>query len=437
VLKANPGDGKGTPRHQERCLPTVKLLRPTYSDKFRCIGALCEDNCCSGNWAVTVDQASYEKYKSMTDSPLFPILEAAVIPLPEESPLKKPSVFAIIETNASGFCPLFSDEGLCRLQLEHGFDALCTTCKVFPRSPLMIDSWPETALSLSCPEAARLILLDPDLAIPPVDCKQFPWDDTADPSPELRSYFWHIREFIVKLIRNRSYPLWQRMFLLGTFSRRLDAMAHGQLDRGFPAFLRDFSAAIADGSLRATMETIAPDLALQLDMIVSLVNLCLTTPELARHMPPRLQKTLQAFGQGIGDHTGATPASKIAKYKQAWENYANPFFQKHPHFLENYLLNQIYRNLFPFGKDLFFPQAVPAPASAYSRLATHYALIKTILIGVAGFHKETFTTEIAVEAVESVYRYFEHNITFLDNAHELLVKRQLNNARGLTMLLRN
>jgi lysine-N-methylase len=426
------GDGPCSPRHKERLVRTVKLFRPHYAENFHCIGPACEDDCCTG-WRVNVDQASYEKYSKMADSPLRPIMDQYLVRLDPPAAEKTPGVFSYIRMLPNGPCPFLSAEKLCRIQLEHGAEALCQTCTIFPRTPRMIDTLPETALSLSCPEAARIILLDPDLAIPPADGKQITWDETVAPSPALRTYFWHIREFTVKLIRNRSYPLWQRLFLLGTFSRRLDAMAHGQLDRGFPAFLRDFSAAIASGSLRATMETIAPDLALQLDMMVSLVNLRLSTPGSS----PRLHKTLHDFGQGIGHLPGATPQSQIAKYKLAWESYANPFFQKYPHFLENYLLNQVYRNLFPFGESLFFVEAVPEPARAFSRLATHYALIKAILIGVAGFHKEAFTPAIAVEAVQSIYRHFEHNTAFLDQAHELLVKRQMDNAKGLTMLLRN
>lgn len=33
----------------------VKMILPTYVDKFRCIGGKCEDNCCI-EWDIDVDK---------------------------------------------------------------------------------------------------------------------------------------------------------------------------------------------------------------------------------------------------------------------------------------------------------------------------------------------------------------------------------------------
>jgi len=410
----------------------VKMIRPSYAEKFHCIGPACEDDCCTG-WRVTVDKAAYERYQGLTESPLRPLFESKIALVPEGTKGQSIEAFAIIQMTPQGPCSFLSAERLCRIQIEHGSEALCNTCAIFPRTPRQIDGLPEGALSLSCPEAARLILLDPDLGKPPSDCKQFYWDDKAKPAASLRSYFWHIREFTIGLIRNRNYPLWQRIFLLGTFSRRLDALAHGELHRDFPAFLLDFSAAIAAGSLRASMDTIPADHNLQLDILISLINLRVGKAGIA----PRLHKILHAFGQGIGHLPGASPQSQIERYIHAYQNYAAPFFQKYPHFLENFLINEVHRTLFPFDNNLFVLGTTPEPARAFARLATHFALMKGLLIGVAGFHKEEFTPEIAIEAVQSAYRHFEHNAEFLDLSHQLLVTRKMDNAHGLTMLLRN
>jgi hypothetical protein len=39
--------------------------------------------------------------------------------------------------------------------------------------------------------------------------------------------------------------------------------------------------------------------------------------------------------------------------------------------------------------------------------------------------------------VQTAFKYFEHNADFLVNAHQILVTKKLDNAHGLTMLLRN
>lgn len=37
------------------------VLKPTYLDKFKCIGIKCEDNCCQG-WSIDIDKKTYKKY---------------------------------------------------------------------------------------------------------------------------------------------------------------------------------------------------------------------------------------------------------------------------------------------------------------------------------------------------------------------------------------
>ncbi|WP_238525711.1 flagellin lysine-N-methylase [Acidobacterium capsulatum] len=417
---------------EEVRLRAVHFSQPEYARRFQCIGSSCEEDCCSG-WQVTVDKPSYDRFKAIDDDELRPIFEQHLQPLTEQQKQQHPSVFAIIQMLPSGACPFLSTERLCSIQLKRGPESLCKTCATFPRMPRVIDEKHETALSLSCPEAARIVLLEEDLQISSPDSTPLLWDDQAPPAPEVRNYFWHIREFTIQLLRNRSYLLWQRLFLLGTFARRLDAIGHGQLERGFPSFLLDFENAIASGRLHASMETIPPNLPLQLDLLITMINLRLGAPLVSR----RLLETIEDFGKGIGHLPGVTTAMLAARYDAAWQQYAKPFFEQHPHFLENYLINQVYRNLFPFGEELFRPGAIQEPAKHFARLAIHYSLIKGVLIGVAGCYQKNFSLEIAVKTVQSLYRNFEHHAKFLDDIQMLLAERGLDNAYGLTMLLRN
>lgn len=56
-----------------------------------------------------------------------------------------------------GRCPFLLGSGLCELYCELGERALCRTCERFPRFECVLGSRREAGLSLSCPEAARLI----------------------------------------------------------------------------------------------------------------------------------------------------------------------------------------------------------------------------------------------------------------------------------------
>ncbi len=412
---------------------TTRLIRPDYSAAFRCIGPACEDTCCEG-WRVELDQASYDKLKTVPEGPLKTLVDASIVcgstPL---APLS-PSTFAQIRMTPSGRCPIQSGDGLCRIHVEHGEGYLPELCATYPRIPHSVELKIEQALSLACPEAARLVLLNPDLLNASIHGAQvFRWDETAPSTTPVRTWFWPVREFAIELIRNRAYPLWQRMFLLGAFSRRLDAIAHGTLDRSVAVLLADFFAAVAGGSLRAKMETIPADPALQLELVMELVRLRVD----AVTVPQRLRASLQAFIKGICAESEPSLAAQAAHYAAAHDRYYAPFFQQHPHILENYLINAILSGLYPFGHKLYEPDGKQEPGLEFALLAAQFALIKGLLIGVAGCYREAFSIKHVVETVQVASKHFEHHPEFLKLAHELLVKNKMDGARGMAILLRN
>ena len=58
----------------------------------------------------------------------------------------------------NGRCPLLTQDGLCPIVTELGEEFLSTTCHTHPRFTEVYGGYQETMLSVSCPEAARLLL---------------------------------------------------------------------------------------------------------------------------------------------------------------------------------------------------------------------------------------------------------------------------------------
>src|SRR5277367_1574118 len=176
---------------QEHRLRQSKLIRPEYSGAFRCIGPACEDSCCQG-WAVPVDKPAYEKYQSLPAGPLRILLDANIALTPDDP---NPAHFARIGMLPSLVCPILTEDKLCRIHAELGEEFLCKTCATYPRIVSSIDNLEEKALSLSCPEAARLVLLDPELMTPKGNGgHQITWDDSPHGEGALLPFFWPIRE---------------------------------------------------------------------------------------------------------------------------------------------------------------------------------------------------------------------------------------------------
>ena len=127
----------------------MRITKPSYFDTFRCIASACPDSCCK-EWDVQVDDDKAEFYRNLPGDLGDRLREV----LKDED---GETVMTIIERR----CPMWRQDGLCRIQAELGHEALCHTCREFPRLTHDYGDFIEYGLELSCPEAARIILSTP------------------------------------------------------------------------------------------------------------------------------------------------------------------------------------------------------------------------------------------------------------------------------------
>ncbi len=415
-------------------MPIATMLRPTYAESFRCLGSDCKENCCKG-WSVPIDKAAYDKFQGLPESPLRTLIHASMLLRPKDG---KPedgygvTGFAKLVMNASNECPLLSAERLCRIHSECGEEFLAHTCATYPRVAHSIGAYREMALTFSCPEAARLVLSDQNLSAPTAHHAAL-FASSSDANPWLPPSFWPIREAVVSLIRNRDYPLWQRLFLLGIFCQRLDALGAGRLSRGIPQFLRDFEAGVNRRSLQKMMETQPIDRGAQLDVVLRLAGMMLSRSIFT----PGFGECIHAFTTGIGNGPGATFEKLTGQYALVHDRYYAPFFARQPYILENYLINTILRCQFPFGPEGMKEGATPSMTREFVQLTAQFALMKGLLIGVAGYHRENFAMEHVVHTAQAAAKHFEHHPEFLNLAYRLVAESGMDGARGIAILLRN
>ena len=125
----------------------MEIRYPAYYEAFRCIAGACPDSCCK-EWAVAVDADAAEVYRK---------LPGALGDALRESMCEEDGDI-ILALTPDRRCPMWRDDGLCRIQAQLGEEALCHTCRQFPRLRHDYGDFVELGLELSCPEAARLIL---------------------------------------------------------------------------------------------------------------------------------------------------------------------------------------------------------------------------------------------------------------------------------------
>ena len=146
----------------------MKITKPAYFDTFRCIAGACPDSCCK-EWDVLVDPEAAAFYRALPGA-LGDRLRSV---LKDED---GDTVMTIIDRR----CPMWRTDGLCDIQAALGHDALCKTCREFPRLTHDYGDFIEYGLELSCPEAARIILSSPaDMVTEEVPGGQGEYDEEA------------------------------------------------------------------------------------------------------------------------------------------------------------------------------------------------------------------------------------------------------------------
>ncbi len=125
----------------------MKKYYPEYYKMFSCIADKCPDSCCK-KWEIVIDSNTINKYEKLESS--FGEKIKSFISKDEEGDC----CFALED----GKCPFLNSEGLCDIHIELGEDYTSEICRNHPRFIEEYDGFTEISLSLSCPEANRIIM---------------------------------------------------------------------------------------------------------------------------------------------------------------------------------------------------------------------------------------------------------------------------------------
>jgi lysine-N-methylase len=418
-----------------------KRLQPRSYHAFRCIGAQCEDTCCVG-WIVNVDKPTYEAYQRSDDPELGPRFRELVTIHTENT---SEDNYARIQLNGPG-CP-FLAEGLCSIQKKLGEEYLPVMCSTYPRVMCVVGDVLQRSLDLSCPEAARIVLLDPA----PME---FDEEEGAPRDPRIRNlsilrtsdgasgkpyrYFREIRAFVIWLLQYRRESLWRRLAILASFCDQLQQFIETGQQEKTPELLEAYRDGIQRGLFEQAVASHRPQhakqLELALELIVGRIRSDYTTPRLLacyKKFMDSLQWTAELSMRELGE-----------RYAQAHAQYYAPFIATHGHMLEHYLVNYVHRTLFPLGpqestRGLSVPHIAKTVRDQCLLLLAHFGIIQTLLIGMAAFHKEGFTTVEAIETIQSFTKAFEHSPSFPERTLEILKQKGVADSVMLAILILN
>jgi lysine-N-methylase len=383
----------------------VKALVPLYVERFSCIGSNCEDTCCAG-WRVTIDKKTFTNYKQSKNPHLIDRFENKVKRIRSQA---SDSNYARMDLDsATGDCPMI-EEHLCSIQKELGEDKLSNTCFTYPRYSKEVGGVYQQALTLSCPEAARLALLANDameftqtnLTIRPetIERQKPVFGLSLDQMNE-------VRFFCIQLLKSQDLMLWQKLALLGLFCESLtEALKRGG-QKQTAEITESMRTLVENGQFASLFESMQPEYEIQAVTFALLWQLKVTG------INSKMQRSVQdAIGRGLDadKDSGQVKESKlIDRYKQGVKNLPAALIDA-PSFMENYVLNEMFRENFPFGNT--------SPYEHYLKLITRFGIVRFMLASQCVNEKELPSLNVLTQTVQVFSKRFQHDNHFAINVN--------------------
>lgn len=191
----------------------MEIRYPSYYDTFRCIAGACPDSCCK-EWAVAIDPEAEAKYRALP-GPLGDALRAAMAEEDGDT---------ILTLTPDKRCPMWREDGLCRIQAQLGEEGLCHTCSQFPRLRHDYGDFVELGLELSCPEAAWLILSGEGKDTVTVHA---PGGEAPEYEPEAMAILLHSRQQALDILDDPKYSPGQALAILLLLGYAIQAQLDG------------------------------------------------------------------------------------------------------------------------------------------------------------------------------------------------------------------
>lgn len=173
---------------------------PDYYKEFHCIADRCEDTCCAG-WQIVIDEVSLEKYKWMTGDY-------------RKTVWKNINWFTgTFKQDKDKRCAFLNADNLCDLCLNKGEKSFCKTCRTYPRHIEEFEGVREISLSVSCPEAARILLRKRD-KVTYLSYERPGQEEYEDFDPFFFSLLEDARSKMLTILQDRSIPVGVRVILV-------------------------------------------------------------------------------------------------------------------------------------------------------------------------------------------------------------------------------
>lgn len=371
----------------------VNMFIPKYMLTFKCIGSACTDTCCAG-WDINIDEDTYKKYTNCTGE-LKELVKGKFRENKNSDDYLNKGFMILKEHNK---CPFLNDNLLCDIHGGVGEENLCITCKRFPRVYNIIDDIYEKSGLASCPEICTKAFLNKDkmefieieesVDESAIEIRRIIDTEVFEGSDNLLQYFWDIRVNSINIMQNRNFSIEERLGILKSFYNKIEEYYNAKDFEAIEDILEEYG----EGNIQFdSLKTL--DLNKGNEFYLSLLD-----EDLIKNIRSvRLKECVEEYKKEI------LKVNDIVKHINNEKSLLN-LMEKYSYILENYLVNQIFKDLIPFNRGESFNLSI-------NILINSYKIIKAYIIGIALSNKE-INEDLIIRVIQSLSKDIEHNKVF-------------------------
>lgn len=377
---------------------------PKYMEIFKCIGPNCTDTCCAG-WDVNIDENTFNKYETSTNK-LKDLVKGKYIKNNESNDSFNYGFMVITTDNK---CPFLNSSLLCDIHGGCGEENLSITCKRYPRVFNIIDDVYEKSGIPSCEEVCELafknknkmefIEIEEEINEETIEIRRVIDTEAFDGSDSLLQYFWDIRICSINIMQNRDFSIEERLSLLKSFYCNLKSLKSVFDFNGIEDLLDSLNQSNFDFSKFSSNHINSSEL-----ISSKYLNDITSNKLIDSVIGNRIKDLLKDLKVNIAIYHNKTISpililDDIVKCNSKLEEYSYIF--------ENYLVNQVFKDIIPFNKGENLIESIDT-------LINLYTLVKAYLILDYKYSNIAISEEQIIRVIQALSKDTEHNRVFKD-----------------------
>ncbi|NFG24894.1 flagellin lysine-N-methylase [Clostridium botulinum] len=372
----------------------VSTFIPKYMEDFKCIGSKCSDTCCAG-WDINIDEDTYNKYINSKGNLKELVQEKFIYNNSNHDTFNHG--FMILKDESR--CPFLNSNMLCDIHGNIGEENLCITCKRYPRIFNIVDGIYEKSGLPSCEEIClkaflnkdkmEFIELEEDIDEESIEIRRIIDSESFDGTESLIRYFWDIRVISVNIMQLRNFSIDERLNVLTRFYKELNRLNKVNNYDALEEILENFN-----------YESINYDYLIELEFQEDdKFFIMLLDDKLINNVKGvRLKECINEYKSGI------LKIGNVSKYLKENINSFN-YIKEYDYIFENYIVNQIFKDLIPFNKGENILKSI-------NILKNNYKIIKAYIIGIALNSDSKISEKDIIRVIQALSKDIEHNRVF-------------------------